>query len=414
MASGPYPDLVPPQLPNSVANQAPMILLEGLKNGLQASAQFAQMRQNSELEIQKMAMTQKLTEDQHQFEREKLQQQYAFLGPMQEAHAKMFESLGELDHQRAQAFADGTATAAQRTMKFNQQQQDAINDVNDSAAKLQLDDPNFATKDPVQFAKNVRDFGEMWGHSPLPVVQHAITKYQTIADQQKIPVRWGATFDPHLGPVGSDGKAAGAWIGGRAAMLPVWQVAEKAQDPLVSEYTMNAVMAGGNGSHIVKGFQDISGVKVPTTTTEFENPSLKSYMDKAQGIDWTQHVPSRVPAAMLPRSAAAGTTPTTGVPSSSGTTSYPGGSVQNSDVEQAADAMQSYDVNTFDPTAMPQSSAQPASSAPPDFQPTQTDMYLTHARNAIAQGASMQDVANRLQQDYGIDPSQLWQQSQTA
>jgi hypothetical protein len=371
-----YPSLVAPLIPNGNDSKGPELFLQGAHIGLAAAAQLSQLKRESDMEMVKLAQQERMSQEQHALELKKIEAE----APMYEAHAKYFGALQDLSTAKATAYANNTATAAQRAIAFNQQRQDLVNDVNDQADKLKLNDPDFATKRPVQFAANVMKFRDEFAFSPLPEVKNAITQFQRIADQQKIPLKLGATFDETKG-------ADGEWIGGKTQMVPLWQIVRSIQDPARQEDTMNALQASGH-VQIIKGVQEILGKKVPTTTTQL-TPALKSLMDEGKGVDFS-HVPSRVPSAMLPKSSAAGTAPTA-LPDA-----------------QAPDAID----YSSDSTPPPDTNPQPqASNASPQFDPTETDIYLQHAKNAIAQGAPAAVVAQRLQQDYGIDPSDLWANS---
>jgi hypothetical protein len=359
-------DLVAPLIPNAQENKGAELFLQGTHTGLAAAAQFAQMRRESENEMLKLAQQERMSQEQHEIEKMKIEAEL----PMYEAHAKYFDAMTALSLSKAKAYASGTATAAQRAIQFNQQREELVNDVNQQASQLKLDDPNFATKQPVQFAANVMQFEDMFSLSPLPEVKNAIRRYRTLADTQKIPLKIGATFD----------EEKGTWVGGgEPKMVPVWQVVRNMQDPARQDETMNALQASGH-MKIIQDVQDMTAAlkgggtvtkKVNVTRAE-PNPEIKGALDEGKGVQF-QHVPSRVPSAMLPKSAATGTTPT---------------ELPEPDLPP--------DTTTDEPQASNKA-----------FPPTDTDLTIQHAKNAIAKGASSAVVAQRLQQ-MGIDPGLLW------
>lgn len=360
-------DLIAPLIPSAQDSKGPELFMHSFGQGLQAAVHFAQMRRESDMEMVKLAQQERLSKEQHAIELKKIEAE----APMYEAHAKYFGAMSDLATAKATSYAAGTATAAQRAIAFNRQRQDLVNDVNDQADKMRLNDPKFSTEEPVQFAANVMKFKDMFSLSPLPEVKNAIKQYQTLADQQKIPLK-----------IGAEQNEDGQFVGGKTQMVPVWQVVRNMQDPTQQDSMMNALQASGH-VNIIRGIEKIGGKDVPTTTTQ-PSPMVKSYLDKGKGVDFS-HVPSRVPSAMLPKSAAAGTTPT--------------------ELPSAPDAID-YSADSMPP---PDTTGPPlGSNTTPQFDPTETDLYIQHAKNAIAQGAPAAVVAQRLQQDYGIDPSVLW------
>lgn len=343
-------DLIAPVTPSGQESEGPKLFLSALGTGLAAAAHFAQMKRQSESEVLKLATEERIAQDQHAFEREKLYKDSEVQDAMTRAHTNYYKSMGDAAIIKANAFA----TNASDTVAFNQQKQDLINDVNGQANKLKLNDPAFATKEPVQFAANVMQFEDMFRLSPLPEVKNAIKQYRTIADQQKIELKTGV--------LGADGKVKSS---GFPKMVPVWQIVKQLQDPLTQDQIMNDLQASGHAK-IVQGFQDIGGTKVPETKVE-PSPEIKAYIDKSKGVNF-QRAPSRVAPAMLKRSDARGTSPT----------ELPEPDLPQPDQTQAT----------------------------PQFDPTQTDIVIQQAKAAIARGAPRDAVIARLQQ-MSIDASAL-------
>jgi hypothetical protein len=349
-------DLIAPEIPSAQQNKGAELFMSSLGQGLAGVAKFAQMRRQSEDEILQLATQERIAQDQHAFEREKLHKDTEVQDAMTRAHTDYYKSLGDAAIIKANAYAGNT----KNVVAFNQQKQDLIDDVNSQANKLKLNDPEFATKEPVQYAANVMQFKDMFDLSPIPEVKNAIKQFQTIADQQKIPLRTGMK--------NKDGVIVPT---GEPKMVPIWQIVQKSQDPLYQDQIMNDLHASGH-TEILNRVQKIAGKDVPETVIQ-PDATIRSYMDKGKGVQF-QRAQSRVPPAMLKRSDARGTSP----------------------------------------TDMPEL---PTDSSPPDppipdssstFSPTQTDTYLAHAKAAIAAGAPLPEVAKRLQ-DMSIDPAQLWQ-----
>lgn len=328
-------DLVAPLIPNAQENKGPELFLQSLGQGLQAMSRFAEMKRQSESDMLRLAAQERMAQDEHQLGIQKLELETE----MRDREMSINESLLPSRKAYFESVANTRKNATVAGLDFNRQRQDLINDVNDQAVKLKLDDPSFATKEPVQFAANVMQFEDMFRLSPLPEVKHAIKQYRTIADQQRIPLRIGAQLQDD------------EWKGGETKQIPIWQIIQKIDDPTTRDETMKALQASGHfnpGENLVLG--------VPTE-------QLMNLLKRGKGVKF-ETVPSRVPPAMLPKSAAAGTSPT-----------------------------------EFTEPDLPVSEEA-------NFTPTETDLKISHARAAIARGAPRDAVAKRLQ-EMGIDPSDL-------
>lgn len=272
MAGG-YPDLVKPEVPNAQSNRAPDLLLEGLRTGLAAFAQFAQIRRQQESDVARLALQERMSQESHALERQKLDQA-AELIPSQiaanEAHASMMTEQGK-------AYFEGTATAAQLKQEADKQKKLLFNEVEDNIKTLKLDDVHFQTKEPMGFAKNVIEFRNMYHLSPLPEVRKAIKDYQDIADSQKLYIRHGQ--EDETGAIKPTGN-------GR--QVPAWRIVLNAQNPDTRDQTLRDLEASGY-TQMVSGFQDFTDksgkkVSVPTTTKTLREP-VKAYMQEAQAND---------------------------------------------------------------------------------------------------------------------------------
>lgn len=292
-------------------------------------------------------MQERLADEQHQLEKQKLDQS-AELIPYQIGALK---AETDLRTEHAKAYSEDRATEAQQKVKFNRQRQALVNEVNDQSGRLKLNDVQFATKDPVSYAANVMKFKDMFELSPLPEVKNAIRQYQTIADQQKITLRAAVK--------GEDGNWAAI---GESKQVPIWQVVKRLQDPATHEEAVSQLRVSG---HIQSQESRVKNPKaswwdkhIPweddtmSVTKDVPDATAQGLMDKTS-TDFG-HVPSKVPPAMLPSSASSGTSPT-------GMTGYA---------------------------------------------PTETDGVIARAKSAIARGASRDAVVKKLD-DMGIDSTLL-------
>lgn len=347
MAGG-YPELVAPLIPDAQKNQSAQIALEAMKTGLASAANFAQMKRNSEMDMLQLAARERIANDQLALDKDKLAQDF---------------TLRDKQIDVTKSYYDGITRNRNTAIDFNLQRQALLDEVNESAAKLKLNDPAFQTKNPIRFAQGVQDFEDMWRLSPLPEVKHAIKQYKSVAEEQKISVK--------LGMVEKDG----AWTGGQTKEVPILQIVKNLKDPATREKTQQVLIANGL-MKVPKELEAMSGKwiggldKSKLKATEITDPRLNQAMEQSANLD-TARKPSRVPTTMLPKSAAKGTEPT--------------------DIEPELPVSE-------DPQAL----------AEPVFEPTQSDQMLFNAKAAIAKGAPMAAVAQRFQ-EMGGDPSQLWQ-----
>lgn len=357
-------NLVAPEIPDAQRNQGPALFLQALGQGLQAMARFAEMKRQSQSEMLQIAARERMAQDEHQLGLQKLELETEMRGREMDINESLLPS--RKAYLESVAITRKNATGA--ALEFNRQRQTLINDVNSQAAQLKLDDPEFATKEPVQFAANVMQFEDMFRLSPLPEVKHAIKQYRTIADQQKLTIK---TTDAEGNPIG-DPKA-----------VPIWQIVKNLQDSDAKAQTVAMLKANGYYSEKTKKVPGVAtkswarpidsawdAIIGPTEKTEIieePEPALGQILEKGKGVKF-ERVPSRVPPTMLPKSAAAGTSPT---------------ELPEPDLPRVEDE--------------PQAS----------FTPTETDIKIAHAKAAIAKGAPSEAVAQRLQQ-MGIDPELLW------
>lgn len=342
-------NLVAPIIPDGNASDGPKIFLQALGQGLQAVARFAEMKRSSESEMLQIAARERMAQDEHQLGMQKLELETEMRGREMDINEALMPARKDYFESVATTRRNTTGAA----LEFNRQRQTLINDVNSQAAQLKLDDPAFATKEPVQFAANVMQFEDMYRLSPLPEVKHAIKQYRTIADQQKLTIKAADGADP---------KA-----------VPIWQIVKNLQDPDAKAQTVAMLKANGYYSDNIRkvpgvptkdwtrpwdsAWDAIMGPTEKSEVVEEPTPALGQILEKGKGVEF-KRAPSRVPPTMLPSSAAKGTSP----------------------------------------TELPEPDL-------PQFEPTNTDKIMQDARDAIARGAPRDAVLQELQSKHGIDPT---------
>lgn len=289
-----YPELVAPIVPDAQRNKSSEILLEGMRSGLAFMSQMSQQRRQQESDLAHMALQERLAGEQHALEQQKLNQA-AELIP---STIKAQEARSSYEAARAKAYVEGTATEAQRKIKFNQQMEGLFEDFNSQVEKRNGNNPQFAAKQPVDFAISfINQMDEFQMASWEPRIRNGLKQMQSIADQQTVPY-------------GSDRKPT-----------PIWRIIthlQSADEATRVQAREDLKAAGHVRTEKVKGVPTKAWTRPidslwdrfigPTDTTqEVLDDTGRGLVDKSARF---QHVPSRVPPTMLPGSYAAGTSPT--------------------------------------------------------------------------------------------------------
>jgi hypothetical protein len=292
-------DLIEPLIPDAQKNRGPDLFLQGLGQGLQAFTRMAAMRRESESEIAKMALQERLAGQEHDLKAQQLAQSYELdnrriqvaedMVPYQQ---RASEAQTDLNAEHAKAFAEGTATAAQMKQEQTKQKMALLKEVADNARSMKLDDPHFQTKNPMEFAKNVLEFGRMYHLSPLPEVKSAIKGYQAIADEQKLFIKHGVEDDT--------GSIKGM---GQGRQVPAWRIISNVNNPQTREQTLRDLEASGY-TELVQGFTSMTDkegkrVDVPTKTRSLKGP-IKKMLDESLTLDGTADAAPEAAAAPAP------------------------------------------------------------------------------------------------------------------
>jgi hypothetical protein len=358
------PELVAPIIPNAQENKSPMIALEGFKAGLAGAASFAKMRRDSEQEILNIASRERIAQDEHDFQREKLRTETELSSALNEARIEELHASADLSMAHAEAWREGRASDSQRKQKSLVSFNNLWNDFQSQADKYKLNDAAFASKDPAQYAANLLKFQDEYQMATwIPQIKSSLGNYQKVADQQKIRLR----------PVARDETGESKLIG-EGRDVPVWQVVRRLQNDDTRDDAMNELKMNGHITETTtpgkKG--DIWHLwknATPSVTTKTVDPQTQKILDDEKRVPM-EHGQNRVPPDVIPNNMNGGQAP----PASSTPT------------ESDFDPQASFDAN------YPQSD---------------TDKLLQQAANAIRRGAPMKAVAQRLQEK-GVDPALLW------
>lgn len=355
--------------------------------GFAAMSQATYQRQQVELEAQKLAQSFELQTDSHAIQREQLAAQL----PVHKAHEQYYLSRARAE--TAEAYDGLMGRAA-----YNRQLAELEATARKREADLKLNDPKFETENPIEFAANALEFNRTYKYAASNYIKARTGELQRKIDQQKMTVREGGTYEADKG-----------WVGGRAYQEPIWRVVEGVQNPETRERYTEMLKQGG---HIKDETYEVPGKpeslpawqqfinkhtmrdtppykpKSKTATRQKPDDTIKPWFEGGKTYDFNRgqnEVPSEL---MAPYRK--------GVGVSRG---------QQDNVDQATLRMQQ-EVGDLPAPDLPVSEEPTASSAPVGT-PTETDKMIQHARAAVAHGAPIQAVAERLQ-SMSIDPSVLF------
>jgi len=347
-------DLVAPIIPDAQQNEGPKLFLSALGSGLAAAAKFAEVKRQSEDEVLKLASQERIAQDQHAFEREKLNKDTEVQDAMTKAHTQYYKDAGDALKTKAEAYSRGFSGMVEQ----DKQKNDYLQEFQDRAQKLQLNDPKLETSDPAQYYLNYKDLASEYGTSTLAGIPQALRNFKMRAEQHKIPLP-EVSYDDNGNQVVSKRMAPKVVVG---------QIVEDLHNPDTHDLTYDRLKAGG---YIEPGKDLSSWWQKKYMSPDQPGPEASKLLDLSSKGDF-----NRTPTRAQP-------------PLNQKTRDFRGG-------EPAPPT----DSSPPDPMGLmtdPQASA-----------PTEVDTYLAHAKAAIAAGAPMADVAKRLQ-DMSIDPAQLWQ-----
>lgn len=291
-------DLVAPIVPDAQKNRAPDILLEGLRGGLSFMAQMNQQRRQSESDAARIALQERLATQEHDLSARRMSQEYELRDrtlTMQEEmlpfQQKASEAETYLRTEQGKAFEEGVGSAAQMKAEATRQKTLLLKEVAERARELKLDDAHFQTKNPMEFARNVLEFGKMYHLSPLPEVKAAIKRYKAIADEQKLFIKHGV-----------EDEAGGIKGTGNGRQVPAWRIIANVNNPETREQTLRDLEASGY-TELVTGIQSFMDngktVDVPTKTRVLKGP-IKKMVEESLTLETPESTTTEIPAAAAP------------------------------------------------------------------------------------------------------------------
>jgi hypothetical protein len=270
--------MVEPIVPTANADGAKLFL-----SAFTAGAQINQNRRQLELRAQEMGQRERLATVEHQWNREKLENQFKqelFLinkkaeleRPLRDAQIEASEALAELRGEQTEHMRKGMATRAQKLQVYNEQMASLRDKAEKRAGELKLVDPKFEAENPVQFAANVIRFNDEFQYAPKESgIPSRLSALQKKIDQHKIMLP--AEAEPIRDPINN---SITGWEGKEKKPTPIWKVIEGLNNEATKEDTKRLLVAGGyltpeKKEEVVvsKGFMGF-GRKTETKTTPEE------------------------------------------------------------------------------------------------------------------------------------------------
>lgn len=365
-------DLIAPRIFDGNASKGPELFLQGLGQGLQAFARFAEMRRASESDVLRLAAQERMAQQSHEFDKQKLaldadyrdreydlkQRELQNRQPLLEAQTRAANSLSDYRDRKMVYASEGLASIAD----IARRKEEIAADFRTRMDEFDLHNPN--PTNPVEFYQNVKRLKQEYAYADLPFVKNAFRQLDVRVAEHTLPIK----------------------IGDRTKEVPIGQIVENLNDPDQRKVELQKQLLEDSG-HIKTVTEEDKRERgwfaswfspTPVIKKKVPSSSLQSVTEQGEGIDYSDSAP-RVP---------------------------PGWNVR----ERTRNPMDDYfprdgsDETLFDD---PQSSTRPIS--PDDlFKPSQIEVILQQAKTAIARGASMGAIAQRLQEEYSIDPSKLW------
>jgi len=391
----PFHPLIAPETP-APSDTAARIISAGTGPAISGFVQMAIARERAQLEQQHQIQNADLQAKELAMRQEKMGQDHELGKRELDLKSKYYDVLAT----NAGTNATRAETAMTRLLQqngdraeFEDQVATLNSDVDTRAKELGLTNPELQTKNPIGFAAAVKKIKEEFPNPPLYTgIPDRFKGWQSIADQQQIPVKYGATYD-------SEGKS---WKGGNEKMKPVWQVYRDLHNPDTQEATINALAAMGHlktepaGSVKIAGELKNAGLfergrfsgDVPATSTTWDDV-VSNIMKQGDKADWTPGVsrmPTFVPKSSRAQAAKFGDTVYDPLTTAAGRAGQPA-------VDEAVNSLG-------------EESSLPSPDLPPD-EPTQVDVLLEQARRAAAMpGANIEGIKGVLRQN-NVDPDQL-------
>jgi hypothetical protein len=346
-------DLVAPLIPDAQRNQGPALFLQGLGQGLQAFTRMAEQRRQSESEIARMALQERLATQEHDLQAQRLAQSYE----LDNRRILNEEALMPARKAELEARADYQTNTRGVIARKATAQIAAMNDFNLRVAKYGLDDPN--PKDPVKFYANARRLKDEFSWANIPDIKLAIKDIDMRTKEHTVPLLINQRTTDEAGNV---------LIQPITKQVPIGEVIENIKDPKKYDQMIDLLRRNGLFPKYIDPNIDPEGEKAETDKVN-ASPTVKALraaiqaetkaVESGGGTDFSRGQRRVQPGGLMAEPEA---------------TPAPPQDIDESDLFSSIG---------------------------------QTEKYLGFAKAALAKGADPRAVAAKLQ-GFGVDPAQLW------
>lgn len=221
---------VAPIIPNAQENKGPALFLQALHGGLSFMSQMAQQRRQSESDIARMALQERLANQEQDFNAQKMAQDYG----LQDRKLKIEEGLLEPRKKLFDAQADYYSTTKGATARQSAAKIATLTDFNKQVSKYGLDDPN--PRDPVAFYANVRRLKDEFSWANMPEVKHSLKQIEMRTKEHTIPLQ----VNQEVTDV--DGEKV---IRSVEKFVPIAEIIEGLKDPKKYDHVMRTLERSG-------------------------------------------------------------------------------------------------------------------------------------------------------------------------
>lgn len=339
-------ELVAPIVPDGNKSRAPDLLLEGFRTGLAGATQLAQLRRQSEEAVAKMALQERLAEQEHNLSAQRMSQEYE----LRDRHLQVEEELLPARKAALEATAEYTRISKGAAARQSAAKIATLNDFNRQVARYKLDDPN--PRNPVEFYASARRLKDEFGWADIPVIKHTLKQIDLRTKEHTIPISINMPVKDE------DGETV---IKAVTKRVPIGELVEGIKDPDKYPGIMKAIERSG----LLK--DDTPGNKPLRAAIQAEIRKVES----GKGTDFSRGK-SRV---------------------------APGGPLSEPATESIEPALPEAEVTAPATEDVDESDLFGSIG--------QAEKYLGFARAALARKADPKAVAQRLQ-SLGVDPSVLW------
>lgn len=367
-------ELVAPIVPDAQKNRAPDLLLEGFRTGLAGATQLAQLRRQSEQDVARLALQERLAEQEHNLSAQRMSQEYE----LRDRSLRVEEELLEPRKAALEAQAEYTKISKGAAARQSAAKIATLNDFNRQVARYKLDDPN--PRNPVEYYASARRLSDEFGWADIPVIKHTLKQIDQKTKEHTVPLSINMSFTDESGE---------KTIKAVSKRVPIGEIVEGIKDPTKYPSVMKAIERSGLLKDDAPGNKQLRAaiqeeIRKVESGKETDFSRGKNRVFPGNKPPWVEHTVSGDPMGVHTELDSDGTINTYSPPS----TIPPAPAIAPTSTDEPAETEDVDESDLFGSIGT-------------------TEKYLSQARAALARKADPRAVAERLK-SFGVDPSQLW------